>query len=71
MQIAVNIENDTIAQKVLWFLEHLKNDGVEVIKIDDDNEYILNEFRNGLREIKLIEDGKLKSKPIEKLLNEI
>jgi len=36
MQIAVNIENDTIAQKVLWFLNHLKNDGVEVIKIDEE-----------------------------------
>ena len=39
MQVAVNFQNETIAQKVLWMLEHFKNDGVEVIKIDNtDNE---------------------------------
>jgi len=26
LQIAVNFQNETIAQKVLWILEHFKND---------------------------------------------
>ena len=30
MQIAVNFQNDKIAKKVLWLLEHFKDDGVEV-----------------------------------------
>ncbi len=35
MQITINFQNDTVAQKVLWMLERFKNDGVEIIKIDD------------------------------------
>lgn len=43
MQVAVNFQNEIIAQKVLWMLEHFKNDGVEVIKLDStDNEVINN-----------------------------
>jgi len=43
MLIAINFQNETIAQKVLWMLEHFKNDGVEVIKLnseDDEIKYI-------------------------------
>ena len=43
MQVAVNFENETIAQKVLWMLEHFKNDGVEVIKLDN-TETLINKF---------------------------
>jgi len=45
MQVAINFQNETIAQKVLWMLEHFKNDG--------------------LKEIKLINQGKLTSRPIQ------
>jgi len=45
MQIAVNFQNETIAQKVLWLLEHFKNDGVEVVKLDDSDEEIIDNFR--------------------------
>lgn len=38
MQIAVNFQNETIAEKVLWILEHFQNDGVEVIKLDSSSE---------------------------------
>jgi len=40
MQIAVNFQNETIAQKVLWMLEHFQNDGVEVIKLDNTDDDI-------------------------------
>jgi len=51
MQIAVNFQNETIAQKVLWMLEHFQNDGVEVIKLDNTDDEIINNFKNGLNEI--------------------
>jgi len=72
MQIAINFQNETIAQKVLWMLEHFKNDGVEVIKVDssDDNK-IINNFKEGLKEIKQIEEGKISSRPVQEFLNEI
>jgi hypothetical protein len=71
MQIAVNFQNETIAQKVLWLLEHFKNDGVEVVKLDDSDEEIIDNFREGLSELKAIEKGTLNSKPIQEFLDEI
>ena len=71
MQIAVNFENENIAQKILWMLGHFKNDGVEVISLDDTDEQIINNFKEGLKEIELINKGKLNSKPIQEFLNEL
>ncbi len=71
MQVAVNFENETIAQKVLWMLEHFKNDGVEVIKLDTADDEIINNFKDGLNEIHLINQGKLNSRPVQEFLNEL
>ena len=71
MQVAVNFPNETIAQKILLFLEKFRDDGVEIIKLDDSDEEILDNFKEGLAEIKLINQGKLKAKPIEEFLDEL
>ena len=71
MQIAVNFQNETIAQKVLWMLEHFKNDGVEVVKIDNTDNEIINNFKTGLNEINLINQGNLTSRPVQEFLNEL
>ena len=71
MQIAVNFQNETIAQKVLWMLEHFKNDGVEVVKIDNTDDEIINNFKTGLNEINLINQGDLASRPVKEFLNEL
>ena len=71
MQIAINFQNETIAQNVLWMLEHFKNDGVEVIKVDSDDNRIINNFKEGLKEIKQIEEGKISSRPVQEFLNEL
>ena len=71
MQIAVNFQDETIAQKVLWMLEHFKNDGVEVIKLDSSDDTIIDNFKDGLKEIALIKQGKINSRPIQEFLNEL
>jgi len=71
MQIAINFQNEAIAQKVLWILEHFKYDGVEVMQIDDSDEEVINNFKEGLGEIELINKGELKSRPVQEFLNEI
>ena len=71
MQVAVNFQNETIAQKVLWMLEHFKNDGVEVIKLDSSDDEIINNYKDGLKEIQLINKGKLTSRPVQEFLNEL
>ncbi len=30
MQLTLNIENETIAQKILWLLEHFENEGLQI-----------------------------------------
>lgn len=71
MQIAVNFENDEIAKKVLWILEHFQTDGVEIIEIENNDTEILNNFQEGLREVKLIHNQQLKSNAVEDFLNEL
>ena len=71
MQVAINFKNEIIAQKVLWMLEHFKNDGVEVIKLDNTDNEIINNFKDGLNEIQLIKQGKLNSRPVQEFLNEL
>jgi len=71
MQVAVNFKNETIAQKVLWMLEHFKNDGVEVVTLDNTDNEIINNFKTGLKEIHLINEGKLNSRPVQEFLNEL
>lgn len=71
MQIAINFKNDEIAKKVLWILEHFKQDGVEIIEIENSDTEILNNFQEGLREVKLIQTQQLKSRAVEDFLNEL
>jgi hypothetical protein len=71
MQIAVNFQNETIAQKVLWMLDHFKNDGVEVIQLDNTDDEIINNFKDSLNEIKLIDQGSLTSRPVQEFLDEL
>ncbi len=45
--ITINIANDELADKVTWFLELLKDDGLEVIKKEDYEDLkLLRESRN-------------------------
>ena len=37
----------------------------------EEKEEILNDIREGLRELKLMKQGKLQSRPVEELLNEL
>ena len=33
--ITININNDQLVDKVTWYLDHLKNDGLEVVSRED------------------------------------
>ncbi len=33
--LVINIENNSLLKKVLWFLEHLKKDGLEITSQED------------------------------------
>jgi hypothetical protein len=33
--LVINIKDETIVDKVLWMLEHFKNDGLEIVSKED------------------------------------
>ena len=33
--LTINIQNENLAKKVLWMLEHFKNDGLEIVSKED------------------------------------
>jgi len=71
MQVTINFENEDIAQKILWILNKFKNDGVEIIETDDSDSLILKNFKEGLKELKLAKEGKIKVKDAQEFLNEL
>ncbi len=45
--ITINIDNDKLADKVTWLLEHFKNDGLEIVSKEDvDDLKLLKATRN-------------------------
>ena len=45
--LVINIENENLVDKVLWLLEHFKNDGLEIVSKEDmDDLKLLKETRN-------------------------
>ena len=57
--LVINIKDDTIVDKVLWMLEHFKNDGLEIISKEDMEDLkLLKETRN---EEKINFEGYLKN----------
>lgn len=68
-QVTINIPN----QKYSFFRELIKNLGlqeVQVQEIDVDSD-ILQSLEDSLREVKLIEEGKIKAISVEELLSEL
>ncbi len=33
--LTINIQNETLTEKVLWMLEHFQNDGLEIVEKED------------------------------------
>ena len=45
--LTINIANDTLVDKVMWLLEHFKNDGLEIVSKEDIEDLkLLKETRN-------------------------
>lgn len=57
--LVLNIQNDSVAEKVLWMLEHFKDDGIEIVSNED------------LEDLKLIKETREEdSIPFEMYINE-
>jgi len=45
--LTINIQNETLVEKVIWLLDHFKNDGLEIVSKEDIEDLkLLSEKRN-------------------------
>lgn len=73
LQDVASLLGDTEALKKLQkMLQRLKKEkAVAEEMTDEEKAEALNNIKAGLRELKLMQQGKLKSRPVEELLNEL
>jgi hypothetical protein len=70
--LTIEIPNDSIAERVVWMLNHFTIDGL-IIKENTSHNLsdIENSIKQSVDEMNLINEGKLSANPIEKLFNEL
>ena len=74
MQLTINISNEQLFDKILWFLNSFKNQGLEIVEskhIDSSKNEILQNLKTSVEEIKLIKEGKLEAVNARDLLDEL
>ena len=74
LQDVVSLLDDNESMKKLHeFLQSLKSQKTEAEEdmIAKEKEEILDDIREGFKELKLMNQGKLKGRPVEELLNEL
>ncbi|RKU63836.1 hypothetical protein DWW91_24035 [Parabacteroides sp. AF17-3] len=70
--VAYLLDDNEAMKKLQKVLQRLKKEKAAKEEMSAaEKEEILNDIRDGLRELKLVREGKLKSRPIEELLNEL
>jgi len=74
MQITINISNEQLFDKILWFLDSFKNQGLEIVEsrhIDSSKNEILHNLKTSVEEMKLIKEGRLEAVNARDLLDEL
>lgn len=69
-EIASIMEDNTAMKKVYDFLQKLKSENFSHTKTDEKAE-VLEDIRQSLVELKLVKQGKIKTRPLEELLHEV
>ena len=67
--LTLEIQDKTIADKILWMLQHFKNDGLVIRQEDESTDDLKESIQQSVHEINMIHNGTLKAKPVEDLLN--
>ena len=74
MQIIINISNEQLFDKILWFLNSFKNQGLEIVEsrcTDLSKNEILQNLKTSVEEMNLIKEGRLEAVNARDLLDEL
>lgn len=70
--VAYLLDDNEAMKKLQKFLHHLKSEKAKKEEMSAaEKEEILNDIREGLRELKLVREGKIKTQTVEELLQEL
>lgn len=67
--LTLEIQDKTIADKILWMLQHFKNDGLVIKEENQSTSNLEKSIKQSVNEINMVQNGTLKAKPVEDLLN--
>ena len=65
----LEIEHESVAEKVIWLLKHFKDEGITIKENYSVNQEVKNSITQAVNEMNMIKKGKIEAKPIEDLLN--
>ena len=74
MPLTINISNEQLFDKILWFLNSFKNQGLEIVEsrhIDSSKNEILQNLKTSVEEMRLIKEGRLDAVNARDLLDEL
>jgi len=74
MQLTINISNEQLFERIVWFLNGFKNQGVEIVESsvnDLSKQDILKNLEQSVNEMNRIKEGRLEATEVRSLLNEL
>jgi len=74
MQLTINISNEQLFERIVWFLNGFKNQGVEIVESsvnDLSKQDILKNLEQSVNEMNRIKEGRLEAMDARSLLNEL
>ena len=70
-RLNIEIQDSSIAERILWMLQHFKNDGVMIEKLDTDDIDVQESIKTSLRELHQVKNGAMKPQLAREFLNEL
>ncbi|MDO8453574.1 MAG: hypothetical protein Q7S59_03265 [Sulfurimonas sp.] len=69
--LTLEIQNDTLADRVIWMLNHFSSDGLIIKELEEEDTKIdtYHSISQAVNELNLVKSGKIKAKPVQDLLN--
>ena len=70
-RLNVEIKDSSIAERILWMLQHFKNDGVLIERLDYDDIDVKASIKTSLIELQKVKNGTIKPQSARDFLSEL
>lgn len=70
-RLNIEIQDSSIAERILWMLQHFKNDGVMIEKLNTEDIDVQESIKTSLKELQEVKNGTIKAQLAREFLNEL